>query len=501
MNPPISNSGVVFSIVQIAPILALWGFAALILIGDTFAWKKNQNMNVVMSLFGVLIAAYYTFTNHALLGDVTQTAFAEGIRVDYLAFCGNLALLVTAALSILLASSYLKNRNLEHGEYYGLVLLSVSGGMIMVAANELIVLFLGLEVLSFALYILAGFARTEAKSEEASVKYFLLGAFASAFLLYGIALIYGATQTTNLDKLLVAVSKIDPSVSPMLLAGVALVLIGLGFKAAVIPFHQWTPDVYEGAPTSVTAFMASVAKIAAFIAIMRVFSALMPIHLVWAKAFQLIAIFTMIVGNLLAVTQTNLKRLLAYSSIAHAGYLLVAVVALSHSTDPKNGNLINELATNGAVFYLFAYTFMTLGAFGVLVYLSNKGKDYQQLNDLKGLARKRPLAAYSMMFFMLSLGGIPPTMGFIGKWQIFTAAIQAHEINLSIWMGVASAIAIYYYLKVVYLMIFEEPVEEPTPAPTNVGGARTALVVSTAAVVLFGVVPNLLTYILNLSDH
>jgi len=498
----ISDSGLSFSLIQIAPILALWGAACAILIGGTYVWKKSDRMNgnLIVSLIGILISVFYTVMNHSSYGEIKQTAFAECIRLDYLAYAGNLALLITAGLSVLLAASYLKNRGLDQAEYYALILLSVSGGMVMVASNELIVLFLGLEVLSFALYVLAGFSRTEAKSEEASVKYFLLGAFASAFFLYGIALIYGATQTTNFDSILNAVTKIDPTTSPMLLGGIALVLIGLGFKAAVIPFHQWTPDVYEGSPTSVTAFMAAAAKIAAFIALMRVFSALMPVHGIWVKSMQVIAILTMVFGNILAVSQTNIKRLLAYSSIAHAGYLMVGLVALSHSADARNGGVVNQLTVTGSVFYLFAYTFTTLGAFGVLIYLSNKGKDYQHLNDLRGLVKSRPLAAYTMMFFMMSLGGIPPTMGFMGKWQIFMAAIAAREINLSIWMGLSSAIGLFYYLKVVYTMMFEEPVEVPGPVPTNVGGARFALVITAVATVVLGVMPGLLNSVLNIVD-
>jgi NADH-quinone oxidoreductase subunit N len=393
-----------------------------------------------------------------------------------------------------MAWTYLKNRDIDHGEYYVLLLLSVSGAMLMAAANDLIVLFLGLEVLSFALYVLAGFARTDERSEEASIKYFLLGAFASAFLLYGIALMYGATQSTNLDDIRDVITKGAFSF-PMMLAGIGLLIVGLGFKAAVIPFHQWTPDVYEGAPTSVTAYMAGAAKIGAFAAILRVFDALVPISGVWLHAIQVIAILTMVVGNLLAVTQTNVKRLLAYSSIAHAGYLLVAVAALAHSGE-AGGARIHELAMSGALFYLFAYTFMTLGAFGVLIYLSGGGKDYQQINDLRGLARHKPAAAYSMLFFMLSLGGIPPTMGFMGKWQIFMAAVQSGEIMLAVLMALASVIAVYYYLRIVWMMVFEEPSQAASDTPRSYGGALASVALAVAGTVIFGILPDLLPKLL-----
>ena len=272
----------------------------------------------------------------------------------------------------------------------------------MAMANDLIMVFLGLEVLSFALYVMAGFARTDQRSEEASIKYFLLGAFASAFFLYGIALVYGATQTTNLPMIQAnARALVAGTPNTMLLAGIAMLLVGLGFKAAVIPFHQWTPDVYEGSPTSVTAFMAGAAKIGAFAAMLRVFGALQPAQAYWLPAIQILAILTMVLGNLLAVTQTNLKRMLAYSSIAHAGYLLVSVASLSHYGYIGGVNKVEVLS--GALFYLFAYSFMTLGAFGVLIYLSGGGRDIQTISDVKGLARSHPVAAYTMMFFMLSL--------------------------------------------------------------------------------------------------
>lgn len=442
--------------------------------------------------------------------------FSGAIRMDSLAIISGVALCLTAFLSVLMAYTYLRNRGLEHGEYYALILLSASGAMLMAMANDLIVLFLGLEVLSFALYVLAGFARTEQRSEEASLKYFLLGAFASAFFLYGIALVYGATQSTNLDAIGKAlINQGSTGSSAMMLAGIALMIVGLGFKAGVIPFHQWTPDVYEGAPTSATAFMAGAAKIGAFAALLRVFDTLAPISSEWLPAIRVIAILTMVFGNIFAVTQTNVKRMLAYSSIAHAGYLMVAVAALGHTaaSSVKPGavslgaqgstlNALRDLAMSGALFYLFAYVLMTLGAFGVLIYLTGSGKDYQQLEDLKGLARTRPLAAYSMLFFLLSLGGIPPTMGFMGKWQIFMAGVQSGEIMLSVVMGLASAIAAFYYLKIVWVMTFEEPALKAESGKLNAEpqalvGAKISLVIAAAGTVVFGVMPGLLWSLLN----
>jgi NADH-quinone oxidoreductase subunit N len=481
---------------QILPLLIIWITASLILLGDVWWWKNRKEYNPALAIGGVLIALALYLKQLRMDGVTNEAYFGGCILVDGKAVVSGIALLVTALLSILMAWTYLRQHGMDHGEYYVLLLLSVSGAMLMAHANDLIVVFLGLEVLSFALYVLAGFARKEAKSEEASIKYFLLGAFASAFLLYGIALMYGATKTTNLDGM-VRILAHDKIQTPMVLGGIALLIVGFGFKAAVIPFHQWTPDVYEGSPTSVTAFMAGAAKIGAFVAFLRVFDRLNLLSAFWLPAIQIIAILTMVAGNVMAVTQTNLKRLLAYSSIAHAGYLLVAVASLAQPgrVFRIGQTTVGDLAMTGAMFYLFAYIFMTLGAFGVLIYLGSRGKEYEQITDLRGLARSNPFAAYTMMFFMLSLGGIPPTMGFMGKWQIFIAAVGGGKILLAVVLALSSVMAVFYYLRVVYMMTFEEPIGE-TPALETVdksSGAYVSVVLAVVATVLFGVLPGLLT--------
>lgn len=485
-------------LMQIMPIVIVCGAACLLLLldGCVPAWRKNSALNPIGAFVGLVAALVFTVNRLIAAGDAPRfsdgtTAFAGGVAPDTLFGASCIALIVTGLLSVLLASSYLRTRNIDHGEYYVLLLFSIAGAMLMAAANDLIVLFLGLEVLSFALYVMAGFARTEEKSEESSIKYFLLGAFASAFLLYGIALLYGATQSTNLAAISDAVTLIKTShqSSPMLLAGIAMILVGLGFKAAVVPFHQWTPDVYEGAPTSVTAYMAGAAKIGAFAAIIRVFTALIPVQAAWLPALSVLAILTMVFGNLLAIQQTNVKRMLAYSSIAHAGYILVAVAAMAHRGASAAGEVAFRQGVSGAVFYLFAYVFMTLGSFGVLVYLSSRNKDVQQLSDLRGLARRHPVAAYTMLFFMLSLGGIPPTMGFMGKWQIFLAALQANEITLAIVMALTSVLAVYYYLKIVWMMCFDEPRDQPFQSSSGQAPAAATVFVAAAATVLFGLAP------------
>ena len=490
----ISAGNVKGDLLQILPILVVCGAACIVLLGDALVWKRAKQMNPLLSLVGVLWALLLVIRQMGETMFDNKVLFAGGVVVDGLASASYIALLITGLLSILMAWGYLRNRGLDHGEYYVLLLFSIAGAMLMAAATDLIVLFLGLEILSFALYVLAGFARTDERSEESSIKYFLLGAFASAFLLYGIALLYGATKTTNLAGIATAVAEFKRlnEYPAMLIAGIGLMIVGLGFKAAVVPFHQWTPDVYEGAPTPVTAYMAGGAKIGAFAAMLRLFDALTPIADKWLLVIQILAVLTMVFGNLLAVMQTNVKRMLAYSSIAHAGYLLVAVAAMGHLWDPGSGVRAHELATSGAMFYLFAYVFMTLGAFGVLVYLSNRQKDVQTLDDLRGLARYDPPAAYAMLFFLLSLGGIPPTMGFMGKLQIFYAAVTAGEIALAIILALTSVIAVYYYLKIVWMMAFDEPYETPVNERKELNLAGVSIFLAAAATLIFGILPSLL---------
>jgi NADH-quinone oxidoreductase subunit N len=277
----------------------------------------------------------------------------------------------------------------------------------------------------------------------------------------------------------------------MLMTGVALLLVGLGFKAALVPFHMWTPDVYEGAPTSVTAYMAAGAKIAAFAALVRVFAGLLPIAGYWLIPIQVLAIITMFAGNLIALNQENVKRMLAYSSIAHAGYLMVALSAM---TSPA----ARSSAVSAITFYLLAYALMTMGAFAVLIWVSRRGRDIQTLADLKGLGKHDPAAAYVMLVFMLSLGGIPPTMGFLGKWFIFAATLQAGQLWLALTLAVASMISIYYYLKIVWMMCFQEPeTDVAVPRALSPSGVFVSIAITVGATLLFGFVPNLVSVLTN----
>jgi NADH-quinone oxidoreductase subunit N len=421
----------------IASPIILMVIGMVVLLWDLGLDQGSKRRLMWVSLFSCAVAA--VAAARLLVGGQTL-AFGGGMVSDDFGNLFNIVLCVIAALSILMSDRYLEERDMNPGEYYALILFSTSGAMLMAMSFDLINVFLGLEILSVALYILSGFVRREPRSEESAVKYFLLGAFASGFLLYGTALVYGAvgiaarthgldptTATsasfTNFGVISATLAAVpDLAITPLFVAGVALIIVGLGFKAAIVPFHAWTPDVYEGAPTSVTAFMSAAAKAGAFAAFIRVFQMLIPAGgvgeetIVSAQApYEAIlwglAAATMIVGNVLAVRQSNMKRMLAYSSIAHAGYILVGVLASARS----------PLAQGAVLYYMFAYTFMNLGAFALVIWLGRGGREYTEIGDYAGLSRQQPLAAATMAVFMLSLAGIPPAAGFFGKLYLFWA--------------------------------------------------------------------------------
>lgn len=485
------------SLLAILPtvIVIVTGMVVLLLDACVPIWRKNKNLTVILSIVGLCVAAGFALR----LMDVggAKVVFSGAIIADTFTHSTSLILIITAALSILLGATYLENKRLHLGEYHALVLFSTSGGMLMAASNDLITLFVAIETLSVALYVLAGFNRVNEKSEESALKYFLLGAFAAGFLLYGIALMYGGSAgavpggggTTNLAQLSTYYKGIFPNV--MFMTGLALLIVGLAFKAGLVPFHMWTPDVYEGAPTSATAYMSAVAKIAAFAAILRVFNALFPISPFWLFAVQALAVLTMFGGNLIAIMQENVKRMLAYSSIAHAGYLMVAIAALSKSDSTNQ-------AVGAITFYMLAYALMTLGSFGVLIWLSRDNREIQTLDDLRGLGKTAPAAAYMMSVFMLSLGGIPPTMGFLGKWMIFLAALKSGQAWLAVALALASILSIFYYLKIVWMMLFQEPNKETThERAKSPAGVVITLAFATAASILFGLLPNLVSVLSN----
>ena len=453
-----------------ATVLAVTGFLLMLL--DLLPPRGRREHMAFVGLGGVVIALIAA----VLLWGSDTTGFQGMAILDNLTLFGTLVIGYATGLVLLESIDYIKRRSMESGEFYILVLFSAAGMAIMAGANDLIVVFLGLETMSLALYVLAGFFRTEIQAGEASMKYFLLGAFASGFFLYGIALIYGATGSTNLDKIGAAV-RAGAGKDPLLLIGFALLLVGFGFKISAVPFHMWTADVYEGAPTSVTAFIATGSKAAAFTALLRVLLAsLRPLQGEWVWLFWVLAVLSMTLGNVVALAQQNLKRMLAYSSIAHVGYMLVGIVA--------GGGL----GGGSVLFYLLVYTFTTAGAFGVILLLERGGHEAVGVADTAGLAARSPLAALALTLFLLSLVGIPPTAGFVGKFYLFGAAVRGGYIWLAVIGVLNSAAAAYYYLRVVVNMYMREP--EGVPAvvmPSFAGGL--AVVVALWGIIQLGVFP------------
>jgi NADH-quinone oxidoreductase subunit N len=440
----------------IAPEIIIAAFGFLVLLVDVFAPKGEKKGHLgVLSLIGVVIAFFYTLP---LVGS-DKTGFEGMFTSDGFAIFFKITILIIAFLTVLISMGYASREGIGFGEYYALILFATLGMMLMAAGTHLIVIFLGLETMSISIYILAGMLREDRKSVESAFKYFLLGAFATGFLLYGIAFLYGATGSLYLKDIASYIASKKLLDNPMLLMSLAFLTIGFGFKIASVPFHMWTPDVYEGAPTSITAFMATGVKAAGFSALIRVFFTALPeFRPDWTSIMWLIAVATMTVGNIIAISQNNIKRMLAYSSIAHAGYILVAFVAG------------NKSGISGILFYLMAYAFMNLGAFTCVILFGKKGEENILITDYAGVGFKYPLLAASMTVFLLSMAGIPPLGGFMAKLYIFSAAVEAKFYWLAILGVLNSAISVYYYLRVTVLMYFRESEREITglqfsPAP------------------------------------
>ena len=411
-----------------------------------------------------------------LLWGRRAESFGVVVADDFGLFVG-LVLIGIGILTIACSSSLIERDKLPQGEYYALLLFAISGMMLMAIATDLVIIFLALEVFSLAIYVLTGLRREALASTEGAFKYFLLGGFSSAFFLYGIAFMYGIVHSTRLDRIGAAMAGQAGAASPLVLVAMGLLLVGFAFKVSAVPFHMWTPDAYEGAPTIVTGFMSTAVKAAAFAAFARVFlSALEPLRADWVPVIWVLAVCTMILGTVVGVAQTNVKRMLAYSSIAHGGYLLVALVA---------GNSAGKASI---LFYLLVYAVTNLGAFAIIALLGTRDKPIEQLDDYKGLWYSRPCASFMLTVFLLSLGGFPPTAGFVAKWYVFTAAVSAGEYSLAIVGLLTSVVSVFFYLRVVVMMYMSGQVEgeEAPPLPRT---ALAALVVSVAALFYLGVLP------------
>ncbi len=429
----------------ILPNITLVVWACALLLVDLFIPKTRKGWTALLAAFGLALSLGLTLAQ----AGREMSAFNGMVTLDGFSTFLNVLFLGTSLLGIAIAYGYLKRMGLERGEYYTLMLFSISGMMLMAQAADLIVIFLALELLSIPLYVLAAFARPRADSEEAGLKYFLLGAFATGFVVYGIALVFGATGATALSGIAAAVAA-GTFTKYLLLIGAALILVGFSFKVAAVPFHMWTPDVYQGAPTPVTGFMAVGAKAAGFAALLRVFVTAFPslyvdlVPVLWA-----LAALTMLIGNLVAISQTNIKRMLAYSSIAHAGYILMAFV-------PYGQPQVVPDAVASALFYLVTYAITSFGAWSMVIALEKSDAKGLEISDYAGLGRRKPALAAAMTIFMLSLTGMPPTLGLVGKFYLFRTVIAGGFIGLAIVGVLTSLISAYYYLRVVVVMYMRE---------------------------------------------
>ena len=444
--------------------------AILVLFWDLWIQEEDRPHLVWLTISGFVLTGAVSF------GLWGQADASGPLALDSYALFFNGIFCLAGVLTVLMSGSYLDLTKIRQGEYYALLLFAAVGMVLMAAATDLITIFLGLETMSIAVYVLAGIWHQRLASNEAALKYFLLGAFASGFLLYGMALIYGVTGSLQLA--VIAEQVAAQGSSTLLLVGMGLLLVGFGFKVAAAPFHVWTPDVYEGSPTTITAFMAVGVKAAAFAAFARVFLyALAAVHAEWQGVVWVIAVLTMTVGNLTALVQTNIKRMLAYSSVAHAGYVLVAMVAGK------------ELGGGAMLYYLVAYGFMNLGAFGVVLSLNRQDQPNEELRDYAGLGFRYPALGMAMAIFMLSLTGVPPLVGFTGKFYVFSAAVEAGYIGLAIIGVLNSAVSAYYYIRVIVTMYMEEG-----DAGFEIAALRPALsaaiIIAAAGTVLLGIFPS-----------
>ena len=493
----------------IAPEVIVCAAAVLVMLVDAFVRPTQRWITGGISLVGIVAGAISVLWLWST-GTPSTDAFNGMIVLDELRLGFTLIFLLVSGLTLLISTVWVQGEQLPAGEFHSLLLFATVGMMLMASGNDLVIIFLGLEILSIATYVMAGFRRTDVRSNESSLKYFILGSFSSAFLLYGIALIYGATSivepgpggsmgrivagTTNIAEIATRVSQAQ--YPALLYAGAAMMLVGFGFKIATAPFHIWTPDVYEGAPTPVTAFMAAGPKAAGFASFIRVFVFGLPfvvsasnatagnLHQLWVNVLVIMALLTMTLGNVVAIVQNNVKRMLAYSSIAHAGYALVGFVAAGAATDPAQRNS----AITAVIFYLLTYAVMNIGAFAVVQLIARSGDRRTAIEDYRGIGFESPVLAFSLSLFMLSLLGMPLTAGFMGKILVFGAAIDQHYYKLVVVGVLNTAVSAYYYLRLIIVMFFGERTMA-WKAPSVPASVAVALVITVLGVLYLGIFP------------
>ena len=461
---------------SILPELIVVAMGMVVVLFDLFGRGRNTRNLAYLSLLSLVVAGYAAVMQ---MGKGLE-GFYGSIAADDFAVAFQLVFLLVTGFTVLISFRYLEDRGLQHGEYHALLLFACGGMMFMASGRDLLMIFIGLEILSISSYILCGMIQSDARSNEAAFKYFLLGAFATGFLLYGIVMLYGATGSIQLREIAQALTRDAVYNNPYVWIGLGMILVGFGFKLALVPFHMWTPDVYEGAPTAITAFLSTGPKAAGFAALARILvEGLGATQAEWSQVLWLIAVLTMTVGNVVAIQQDNLKRMLAYSSIAHAGYMLAALV------------VGGQAGLSAVLFYSLAYVFMNTGAFAVLILASSKEQERVTFEDYAGFGYVEPLLALTMFLFMLSLAGIPLTAGFAGKFQIFKAAIDQGYVWLAVIGVLNSVVSLYYYLRIVVVMYMQRPgpLALQTRPPVSLS-LYTAIGLSVLGVLYLGIFPS-----------
>jgi NADH-quinone oxidoreductase subunit N len=456
----------------VIPVICVTLAGLVVMLAEAFRSRGERMPLGGLAIIGLVGAGAAS----VLLWDRNTTSFGV-MTADNFGLFVNLVLVAVGIFTVIFSSQTVERDGLPAGEYYATFLFAIVGMMLMAQATDLLLIFLALETMSLAVYVLTGIQRNRVQSTEAAFKYFLLGAFASAFFLYGVAFLYGVTGSTSLDRIGSVIAAQSMSGNPMILLGVGFVLVGFAFKIAAVPFHMWSPDAYEGAPAVVTGFMSTGVKAAAIAAFARVFlSALEPMISDWAPVIWVVAAATMVVGTVVGVAQTSLKRMLAYSSIAHGGYLLLGIIAGS------------DVGKAAILYYLAAYAVTNLGAFGIIALLGTRERANDDLRDYAGLWVTHPALATLMTFFLLSLGGFPPTAGFIAKWYVFSAAVGAGYYGLAVIGVLSSVVSVFFYLRIAVMMYMSERDARPVPAPVT-GVAMAGLILSLVGVLYLGVLP------------
>lgn len=470
--------------ITLLPVVVILALTCVVLMMAVFS-PKNRLIYYVAQL-AIIAGIVLTFLQYKLLAKAAIIA-SSSLIIDHLSAVCSLFILVLSLFSFLYAKKELKRMKLAQGEYYGLCLFSILGMLLMASAFNFITLYLAVELMSLPLYALCIYKRKSGKSAEAAIKYFVTGALASGLMLYGLSLIFGATQTISFSQISINLVDMSSSENVLLLVGIAFIFAGFAFKFGMAPFHMWVPDVFEGVPSAVALFIASAPKIATFAIVVRLFFTVFnPLHAQWLHFFILVAVLSMLLGNLTAMVQTNIKRLFAYSSIAHMGYMVLGLIAGT------------KLGLSASLFYIVSYCFVAVGGFGVLALLNSQGYEIKNISDLSGLNHRNPWLAFIMLLLVFSMAGVPPTVGFVAKLGVIMALVQQHYISLAVFSVLMAVVGIYYYLRIIKVMYFEASIKS-LAIPEIPAGATVAITINGLVVLLFGIFPSVLLSLCHLA--